>query len=320
MPSDAPPPTDPDADARAPVPGDPPADSAPATPPDADPDPVEWRGESHPFLRRFAQYAGAGLFGGLFLVLLVAAALAGVSSLRSGEGEVFLLLVVLFLVGGPLSLLYLAAAADVGGRERLLELVPGARDLRPRRAAVAALLGAAALVLVGAFPPLFYVSLLAVACLSVVGAAANAEGTLDPAAGTLERRYGDRGREGDVRGLRSVRTYRVGSVAVFRLGYEGRDRLSLAKPQLVVVPDDAADAVRAGFEAVRDAEWPDHEVYRASRGERIAVAAFGAVFVGVGAGVAAVVAGTSAEFGFAAYAGGVFCLLGCVFLLYAWVG
>ena len=293
------------------------ADSAPTeTLPDADS--VEWRGESHPRVRWFVRYAGAGLFGGMLLLVAVTLAFVAASSLRSGGGEYLLLFVVLLLVGGPFSLLYLAAAAGVNGRERLLELVPAAGTLRPRWVALASFPGAAAVVLAGMYPPLLYLYPSVLVCLSVADAAARAEGSLDPTTGTLERRYGDRRREGDVRGLRSVRTHRVGPVAVFRLGYEGRDRLSLVRPRLVVVPDEAADAARAGFEAVRDAEWPGYERYRASRGERIALAAFGVLFVGVGAALAVVIADASA--GFAAYAGGVFGLLGLVFLLYARLG
>ena len=315
MPSDAPPPVGPDA-GDAPASGDAADGSPPETVPDAAP--VEWRGESHPRLRWFVRYAGAGLLGGTFLLVAVASALVVVSSLRSGEGDVVLLFVVLALVGGPLSLLYLAAAAGVNGRERLLELAPAARELRPRWVVLASLLGLVAVVLAGAWPPLLYLYPLALVCLAAVDAAARAEGTLDPAAGRLERRYGDHRREADVRGVRSVRSHRIGSAVVFRLGYEARDRLSLTKPRFVAVPADAADAARAGFEAVRDAEWPGYEPYRASRGERVAIAAFGLLFVGLGAGVAVTVAGTSV--GFAAYAGGAFGLLGFVFLLYAWLG
>ena len=61
-----------------------------------------------------------------------------------------------------------------------------------------------------------------------------------------------------------------------------------------------------------------YEPYRASRGERVAIAAFGVLFVGVGAALAVVIARESA--GFAAYAGGLFGVLGGVFLLYAWLG
>lgn len=124
-----------------------------------------------------------------------------------GASDPVVLFVVLALVGGPLSLVYLAVAAEHGDPRRLVGLFPGVASLRPRWLAVTTPVGA---------------------LLAVAGSVLFPEGRLDPAAGTLTVPAGDR--EHDLSGLRSVSALRVGGRRALSTQVRRRARPERAVP------------------------------------------------------------------------------------------
>ena len=237
-------------------------------------------------------------------------------SVLGRSNETLLVVVVLALVGGPFSLLYVLVAADAGSaREREL-FTPDLSWLRLRwllpglLAGVGLLLGL--FVLVG--PLLLVVLPLGLfALVSAVGARYTV-GRLDPESrtvafytGKLAREYAEANpavaagdetpafddddrnrRRGDLAPLAGVDRYRVGSYVVLRLRYHDRDWLG-NRPRLLVVPGDAADSVEGAL--ARVAATTDWEgTTGLDRDVRLVLGALGVVFLGA-VGLFALVAG-----------------------------
>jgi hypothetical protein len=248
-------------------------------------DPVEWRHDAttEPWLR-VALLAGGALLHGVFALLLAAALAALVLVFWRGSWTLRALVVVLALVGGPFSLLYLVPAfADPEGRPWFgIEGVE--RPLTwPGRVALG--VGGAA-VLCGAL----WLSPALAATLTGLGALAGVtyfafatRGRLDPATATLETQT----REFDLGRVTDYRVRRVGPVAFVTLRTPNRPG-QLVTPSLVRVPatrlDDvtgALDAVVAGMDEERSGRDPNPAV-------RAVGGALALLFLAVGVGAFAV--------------------------------
>jgi hypothetical protein len=210
-------------------------------------DAVEWRHDAttEPWLR-VALLTGGALLYGVFTLLLAAALAALVLVLWRGSWPLRALVVVLALVGGPFSLLYLVPAfADPEGRPSFG--VEGVERPLTRRGRVALGVGGAA-VLGGA---LWLSSALAVglAGLAVLAGVTyltfTTRGRLDPATATLETRT----REFDLGRVTDYRVRRVGPVAFVTLRTPNRPG-QFVTPSLVRVPVARLNGVTAALDAV----------------------------------------------------------------------
>ncbi|QLG28001.1 hypothetical protein HUG10_10745 [Halorarum halophilum] len=292
----------------APPPSAPPPDApGPGTPP-----PVEWSSSGGERVRVVVHHLVAGVLLATGLLALLVVAFVIVSSVRSGASDRIVLFVVLALVGGPLSLVYLAVAAEHGDPGRLIELFPPATSLRPRWLAVTVPVGVLLVFAGFAYPPLLAAYLGGFLLLAVAGSALFPEGRLDPAAGTLAVPVGDREHEHDLSGLRSVSTLRVGDVVLCRLGYAGVRGLSA--PFLIGVPADRSDEIRRGLEAIRGRT--DVEAAGQSRAVVAVLVAFGGFFLLVALGMG-VLSWRSGEPSLTVYGG---LMTGGLGLLFVWLG
>lgn len=292
----------------APPPSAPPPDSRESgTPP-----PVEWSSSGGERARAAVRHLAAGALIGTGVLALLLLAFVVVSSVRVGASDPVVLFVVLALVGGPLSLVYLAVAAEHGDPRRLVGLFPGVASLRPRWLAVTTPVGALLAVAGFAYPPLLVAYLGGFLLLAVAGSVLFPEGRLDPAAGTLTVPAGDR--EHDLSGLRSVSALRVGGRRA--LSTQVRRR---ARPERAV-PDRGSgeqfDEVRRGLEAIRGRT--DVEAASQPRAVLAVLVAFGGFFLLV-ALVLGVPSWRSGETGLTVYGGLVTGGLGLLFVWLAWV-
>ncbi|WP_181693213.1 hypothetical protein [Natronomonas sp. LN261] len=240
---------------------------------------TEWRYDASTSggLRFVSHFPVAGL-GGAFL-LAVGVGLVGVAASPGVLRSPFVLLFVLLaLVGGPMSLLYLwpmlsdpdqrPSASGVAGGEGVPFTV--------RSVGVAAVSGSLAiLALVAVDAPFGTVYRLVVGCVfsPVLVAAVTTEGTLDGGELSINRRTVPLER---VTGVRSVR---VRGLSVLWISYARRSGLFV--PRLAVIPADAdVEAVRAALEtgigADPDVEPPDRAVQAVAIGTGALFVAFGA--------------------------------------------
>lgn len=285
----------------------------------------------------------AGVVGTVALVVAGFLAWLAVGSLLGPTNDALLVLIVLALVGGPFSLLYVLIAADAGSeREREL-FAPDLSWLRlrwllPGLVAGAGLLAGLGLLigpLVIMFLPFGLMFLVhAVDSRYTVGrvdpdertvafytgtlareyAEANpavADGTADPAFDTDDRNR----REGDLSSLAGVDRHRVGDYTVLRLRYHDRDWLG-NRPRLLVVPRDAADRVaRALARVAATTDWESSDGL--SRDVRLVLGALGVTFLGA-VGLFALAAGGEPVILY--YAGATLGLLGVAMLAAALFG
>ncbi|MFB6156069.1 MAG: hypothetical protein ABEJ22_09250 [Haloferacaceae archaeon] len=186
----------------------------------------------------------------------------------------------LALVGGPLSLVYLLVAVDVAGTDRLRELLAGfaPEDVSPAGALLASVATALLVVALARVSfPLVTGYLAALALLWVVVSARHTAGELDVEARTLSTETGGRRRTFDVSTLASFSAVAVGGYVVCLLRYEAG---TVSNPFLAVFPAADWPAVREGLERLREAEAGSVQP-----AVRVALAAFGLLFLGVAGGV-----------------------------------
>jgi hypothetical protein len=326
-----------------------PSDSEPSERADADgPDTgvVSWVAlpdrETDPYFLA-VRHLLAGVVG--TVALLVAGFLAWIAadSLLGPTNDALLVVVVLALVGGPFSLLYVLVAADAGSeRERQL-FVPDLSWFRLRWLLPGLLAGAGLLAGLGLLVGPLVIMLLPLGLMFVVNAVDSryTVGRVDPDArtvafytGSLAREYAeanpavadgeetpafdtdDRNRRaGDLSSLAGVDRYRVGGYAVLRLRYHDRDWLG-NRPRLLVVPHDAADRVaRVLAHVAATTDWT--EPGGLDRDVRLVLGALGVAFLGA-VGLFALVAG--GEPAVLVYAGATLGLLGVAMLAAALFG
>jgi hypothetical protein len=248
---------------------------------------VEWRHDAttEPWLR-VALLTGGALLYGAFTLLLAAALAALVWVLWRGSWTLRLVVVVLALVGGPFSLLYLVPAfTDPEGRPSFG--VEGVERPLTRRGRVT--LGVAgAAVLGGALwlSPALAAGLAGLAALAGVTYLAFAtRGRLDPATATLETPT----REFDLGRVTGYRARRVGPVAFVTLRTPNRPG-QFVTPSLVRVPVTRLDGVADALEAVAAGAEREARAGRdpnpAVRGVSVGLAV---LFLAVGAGALVVV-------------------------------
>jgi hypothetical protein len=215
-------------------------------------EPVTWRQDAttERWLRGLF-LAGAGAAYGALALFLGAVGLGmGVGLLR-GSWELRLVFVVLLVVGGPFSLLYLVPALASEGR-----LSFGPADAEPvlsRRALVAVGgVGAALLLGVGWLAPAVAAGLFGVGLLAGIGYLACAtRGRLDPATATLVVHRPER--EVDLGRVTGYRVRRLGPVALVTLDTPG----AFATPAALRVPSDRLAAVTDALDAVVAGNVPD---------------------------------------------------------------
>jgi hypothetical protein len=286
---------------------------------DIDADVVSWVAlpdrESDPYFLA-VRHLLAGVVGAVLLVVGGFAALLLARSVLGQSSEALLVVVVLALVGGPFSLLYVLIAADAGSeRERAL-LSPDLSWLRPRWLLPGLVAGGGLLAGLGLLVGPLVIMLLPFGLMFVVHAVDSryTVGRIDPETtrlrfytGKLAREYAeshpavadgteppvfdsdDRNRrETDLSSLAGTDSYRVGSYAVVRLRYHDRAWLS-NRPSLLVVPRDAGSRVETTLGRI--AASNDWEGSRGlDRDVRLVLGALGVTFLGA-VGLFALVAG-----------------------------
>lgn len=240
----------------------------------------------------FCLYALCGLGGGLVLLFVGGILFFGVglvvASVQSGDYGTLALVVLLALVGGPFSLLYLVAAfADSEKRPTLplLELCRESVDLG--RLAVAVALGVVAgLALVSTGFGLLLLVLIVLPVLSVVVGVHSSDGELDAGRGTLRvRRRGSGDGTVNLNDLNGYRRFDVGDLVLFRFSYE-EGYGGLTAPFGVGVPSEVASAVERAIEAGVDASARDDpdggiDASGANPLVRPLLVGFGLLFVGL---------------------------------------
>ena len=212
---------------------------------------VSWsHGPADSAVARLFCYLQVAVLGGMALVF--AGAFAGLYALTilSGNYRLLALLVLLTLVGGPVSLLYLLPLiTDPDQRPPMPEEWREFRHLNVVGTVVAAVLGA--VVIVAAFaagPPLLWAAFLVIPFVAFAGRALASDGAFDPQAGTLA--YADS--EIDLDDVTGVKRTDVTDYAVVRLSHDA----GLGTPGLLVLPRTAADAVVPALERAAESADP----------------------------------------------------------------
>lgn len=241
------------------------------------------RGDAPSTAERLGPYLLVALVGGAALLVVVLLALGVAFAVRDGEYGPIALVVLLALVGGPFSLLYLLpAVADPESRAELAEGMPRYERLDAGKAAAAAVLGAASLAVAFAVDPRLLAALLALAFVGGLAASlVAAEWSFD----AEERTLTYQGAEGDLDAVTGCRRVDLRGRAVLWPSYADPNDLD-DRPRLVVLPSAVADDVLA---AVSD-EPADAE--SRPRAERAALLGAGLVFLGLAAGFVAIARGS----------------------------
>lgn len=211
---------------------------------------VTWRYDAttQPWLR-LLYLVGAAALHGLFLLLAVALLAVVALVLRGGSNEARLLVVVLALVGGPASLLYLLPMLrDPDQRPSFhppeMTVGPG---LSLRRRAALGGLGAAGLGAAWWVDPRLAGAVLAVGLLAGLTAVLVAtRGSINPERAVLATAA----REFDLNGVRGYRTRRLGPVALVRFAAAARPGRLGRAPSWVVVPTGRLADVEATLDTV----------------------------------------------------------------------
>lgn len=213
---------------------------------------VDWRYDhtTEPWLRK-ALMIGAGVVFGAYTVFLGLALSAIALVLVEGSLGLRLLVVLLSLVGGPFSLLYLLPLAR--DRDQWPQFGPSGREplLSIRGKALLGMAGG--LVLGGCLlvdPRLAGGVFLAGLAAGVTGTVCSSRGTLDPETGTLNGRY----REWDLTGVSGYRTLKIGAVVFIRLRDSGPGSHARV-PTVLVLPR----RVEAQFTAALETIISSHE-------------------------------------------------------------
>ena len=243
--------------------------------------------------------AGVPLIMGLAVLVLLAVTLAnGLAVENVGPA---ILVVVLALIGGPASLVYLLLAVEYGSKREVQKLMPSIGWFRLRYIPVSLLGGGILVLSLGILPGLLLVYLIGLivcktavdlrytigridpdtASLQQVRGAAAAEYADDAGLDTSDRRV----RTFDISPLRCVYQRRIGDYTVFVPRYQSRGRWG--RPLVLVVPNDTATEVRRALDTVtRTSDWTSGTGL--DRAVRIVLGGLGVLFLGATGGFAVV--------------------------------
>lgn len=269
--------------------------------------------------------AGVPLIIGLAVLMLLVFIIADGFAVESVGGAV--LVIILALIGGPASLVYLLLAVEYGSEREVQKLAPSLGWFRLRYIPVSLLGGGLLLLSVAIQPGLLLVFLIGLvvckmavdlrytvgriepetASLRQVRGAAAAEYTDDMGLDTSDRQV----RTFDLSPLRCVYQRRIGNYTIFTPRYQSRGRWG--RPLVLVVPNDTATEAKMALDTlIRTTDWaPDGGLDRAVR---IVLGGLGVLFLGM-PGVFATV-GTDA-LPVVAYAAATLGLLGVIMLFLA---
>lgn len=259
-------------------------------------EPIKWRidvGSSRLF--RVVVYAEVALFGGGAVLAVCGGLFLGVTSVLDGWYARLAYAVLLALIGGPLSLLYLLPVfVDADQRPPLSTLFPD-ETLAERYAAafarrylLAAVLGGAVAILVTFLlaPRIAIAAVVASLLLLPLLAGWISWGRVDPGAGTM--RYN--GRSVALDRVDGVRRIDLGSIAACWLRYPP-GAAGLADRRLLVLDEEAADAVER-IVAGSDHDRKEREPNRAVQG---AFAFLSLCFLGMTALILVVESGSTGD-------------------------
>ncbi|GAA0229610.1 hypothetical protein ACFFQF_13360 [Haladaptatus pallidirubidus] len=243
--------------------------------------------DSH--LALISLHGAYGVFGGVTLIVLLGIAFVGVTTILSGQFEILALALLLGLVGGPLSLLYLLPlVADSNQRPGFLGFD---EHLRPLPLVVASVVSAVALIATVLVAPwlLLLFPVLYGAMFVIVGTF-ESSGELDPVRRVI------RIDDSDLRPARELafddydgfRRFKFAGMTVFRLSSEAQ---RLNNTHWLSVPVSVAPAVERVIED-GIAHEPTSQPTEVNRTVQATLVAFGLLLVGIAAGI--VVVGRSA--------------------------
>lgn len=247
---------------------------------------IEWRIDAASSRAiRLVTYGWVGLLGGGLLLVLGLVLAFAVGAAASGEYELFGLIVLLFLVGGPISILYLWPAIRSGSFTPISQFVLDTatdpdESLGERYARVFSWCWALLSVgihlvaipfllvldprLLGGYVALWFTSLVLVSAFQTWG-------RID----TSEPAFEYRGRTIPLAAVKHVRRWHVGDLSVCWLSYQ-RGTRTISTPSLVVLTPEAARA----FETARAAPVDVEPEARPSRtAPRLAAVAMGLGFI-----------------------------------------
>ena len=266
--------------------------------------------------------AGVPVVIGLAVLALLTFIIANGLAVENAGAAV--LVVVLALIGGPASLVYLLIAVEYGSKREVQKLMPSIGWFRLHYIPVSLLGGGILFLSLGIQPGLLLVYLIGLivcktavdlrytigridpdtASLQQVRGAAAAEYADDAGLDTSDRRV----RTFDISPLRCVYQRRIGDYTVFVPRYQSRGRWG--RPLVLVVPNDTAIEAKTALDTViRTTDWaPDGGL---DRPVRIVLGGLGVLFLGT-TGVFATV-GTDA-LPVVAYAAATLGLLGAIML------
>jgi hypothetical protein len=252
---------------------------------------------------------------GLAVLVLLAVTLANGLAVENVGPAV--LVVVLALIGGPASLVYLLLAVEYGSKREVQKLMPSIGWVRLRYTPVSLLGGGILVLSLGRQPGLLLVYLIGLVVCKTAVDLRYTVGRIDPETarlwqvrGAAATEYADdagldtsdrRVRTFDLSPLRRIYRRQIGDYTVFVPRYQSRGRWG--RPLVLVVPNDtAAEAKTALDTVIRTADWaPDGGLDRAVR---IALGGLGVLFLGttgvfatVGADALPVVAYAAATLG-----------------------
>jgi hypothetical protein len=234
---------------------------------------------------RLCVYGLVGMLGGLALLAVVAVAFAVAAAVTSADPGTLVVIVILVLVGGPMSAVALVPFLDADQRPDDLQF--GGRfdldDLHSLGIAVSAIVGAAGIAatvtsetVLGVFP--FVGTLFVVTTGLGIGAP---KGRVDRDAGTLTVHENTH----PLADLASVRALEIGGLVVVTTRFVARPGGRDA-PFLFTVPAESYAQVADAFDVGVAAESPVESTR--SAGERVAVAATGVGALALAAGLAAI--------------------------------
>ncbi|SEN25733.1 hypothetical protein SAMN05216388_1002172 [Halorientalis persicus] len=242
------------------------------------PSAVSWRYDygTEPWLRWLVR-AGMGAVFGVYAGILALGSLGVVLVFFVGSTEVKLLVVLLALVGGPFSLLYLLPMIT-DRSQRKLPFTDREPRIPGRERVVVGIVGGLALAVATAIDEWLALALFAAGFLAgTVGVVCSTRGEIDPETATYENEY----REWDLARVTDYSARRLGPLVVVTPSASGPGRFG-AVPSWLLVPVTVADDATAALDeivATTEAD-PGRDPNRAVRAVAVA---FAVLLFGTGA-------------------------------------
>lgn len=207
--------------------------------------------------------AGVPMTIGLAVLLLLISALRDGSVSETAGGAV-LVIVVLALIGGPMSLIYLILVVKYGSKREIQKLTPSIGWFRLRYIPVSLLGGGILLLSVAIQPEALFIYLIGLAICKIAVDFRYTVGRIDPESASLHQvsgsaaaEYADgkkldtsdrRVRTFDLSPLRCVYQQNIGDYTIFVLRYRSRKRWG--RPLVLVVPEGAAIEVESAVNSI----------------------------------------------------------------------